>query len=107
MDNLFSIAERFGTPCFVFDEVQLEARMRAVREIVPKAVGLCYSIKANPFLISAMRGLVGHAGSVQPRRAGNLPSNGRSGGHGALFRREQDKSRCGTRDGFGRDPFHL
>ena len=59
MDNLFSIAERFGTPCFVFDEVQLEARMRAVREIVPKAVGLCYSIKANPFLISAMRGLVG------------------------------------------------
>lgn len=36
MDNLFSIAERFGTPCFVFDEVQLEARMRAVREIVPK-----------------------------------------------------------------------
>lgn len=59
MDNLFSIAARFGTPCFVFDEVQLEARMRAVREIVPKAVGLCYSIKANPFLISAMRGLVG------------------------------------------------
>ena len=59
MDNLFSIAGRFGTPCFVFDEVQLEARMRAVREIVPKAVGLCYSIKANPFLISAMRGLVG------------------------------------------------
>ena len=39
MDNLFSIAARFGTPCFVFDEVQLEARMRAVREIVPKAVG--------------------------------------------------------------------
>ena len=23
MDNLFSVAERFGTPCFVFDEVQL------------------------------------------------------------------------------------
>ena len=61
MDNqqLAAIAGRFGTPCFVFDEVQLEARMRAVREIVPKAVGLCYSIKANPFLISAMRGLVG------------------------------------------------
>ena len=94
MDNLFSIAERFGTPCFVFDEVQLEARMRAVREIVPKAVGLCYSIKANPFLISAMRGLVGTLEVC-------------SGGHGALFRREQDKSRRGTRDGFGRDPFHL
>lgn len=107
MDNLFSIAERFGTPCFVFDEVQLEARMRAVREIVPKAVGLCYSIKANPFLISAMRGLVGTLEVCSPGELEICPSDGRSGGHGALFRREQDKSRRGTRDGFGRDPFHL
>ncbi len=59
MDNLFSVAERFGTPCFVFDEEQLKTRMRAVRGIVPKNIGLCYSIKANPFLIAAMRGLVG------------------------------------------------
>ena len=59
MDNLFSAAERFGTPCFVFDEVQLARRMKAVRAIVPETIGLCYSIKANPFLIAAMRGLVG------------------------------------------------
>ena len=36
MDNLFSVAERFGTPCFVFDEVQLARRMKAVRAIVPE-----------------------------------------------------------------------
>ena len=59
MDNLFSIAERFGTPCFVFDEVQLARRMKAVRAIVPEDIRLCYSIKANPFLIPAMRRLVG------------------------------------------------
>ena len=59
MDNLFSVAERFGTPCFVFDEVQLTRRMKAVRAIVPEEIRLCYSIKANPFLIPAMRRLVG------------------------------------------------
>ena len=58
MDNLFSVAERFGTPCFVFDEVQLARRMKAVRAIVPEDIRLCYSIKANPFLIPAMRRLV-------------------------------------------------
>lgn len=59
MDNLFSVAERFGTPCFIFDEVQLARRMKAVRAIVPEDIRLCYSIKANPFLIPAMRRLVG------------------------------------------------
>ena len=61
MDNqqLAAIAGRFGTPCFVFDEVQLARRMKAVRAIVPEDIRLCYSIKANPFLIPAMRRLVG------------------------------------------------
>ena len=36
MDNLFSVAERFGTPCFVFDETALEKRMRAVREMLAR-----------------------------------------------------------------------
>ena len=43
----------------VFDEVQLARRMKAVRAIVPEDIRLCYSIKANPFLIPAMRRLVG------------------------------------------------
>ena len=33
--------------------------MKAVRAIVPEDIRLCYSIKANPFLIPAMRRLVG------------------------------------------------
>ncbi len=57
MDNLSlsRIAERFGTPCFVFDEAALRARMREIQAIVGDSVRLCYSIKANPFLIPAMR----------------------------------------------------
>ena len=44
MDNqqLAAIAGRFGTPCFVFDETELDKRMRAVREMLAPSVGLCY-----------------------------------------------------------------
>ena len=54
---LGGIAARFGTPCFVFDEEALAQRMREIREIVGDSVHLCYSIKANPFLLPAMREL--------------------------------------------------
>ena len=58
MDNLFSVAERFGTPCFVFDEVQLARRMKAVRDIVPEDIRHCYSNKENTNLNPALRRLV-------------------------------------------------
>lgn len=50
-------AQRFGTPTFVFDEEALAARMREVKAIVGDSVRLCYSIKANPFLLPAMTAL--------------------------------------------------
>lgn len=52
--ELKSIAEKYGTPSFLFDTVALKERMTAIKEIVGKKVHLCYSIKANPFLTSAM-----------------------------------------------------
>ena len=55
--QLARIAAQFGTPAFVFDESALASRMRAIKEIVGGSVHLCYSIKANPFLIPAMLGL--------------------------------------------------
>ena len=56
MDNhqLLAAAKQFGTPTFVFDEAMLAARMREIKAIVGKNVHLCYSIKANPFLLPAM-----------------------------------------------------
>ena len=55
--RLTAIAEKFGTPSFVFDESALALRMREVKRIVGDKVHLCYSIKANPFLIPAMQSL--------------------------------------------------
>ncbi|MBR3796217.1 MAG: alanine racemase [Clostridia bacterium] len=56
--QLAAIAQQFGTPSFVFDECALAARMREIKQIVGDSVRLCYSIKANPFLIPAMQSLV-------------------------------------------------
>ena len=56
--QLAAIAKEFGTPSFVFDTAALTARMREIKAIVGDSVHLCYSIKANPFLIPAMRELV-------------------------------------------------
>ena len=56
--QLATIAQEFGTPSFVFDETALAKRMREIKEIVGDSVHLCYSIKANPFLIPAMKDLV-------------------------------------------------
>ena len=55
--QLAAIAKEFGTPSFVFDTAALSARMREIKAIVGDSVHLCYSIKANPFLIPAMREL--------------------------------------------------
>ena len=55
--QLTAIAQQFGTPSFVFDESALARRMTAIKEIVGGSVRLCYSIKANPFLIPAMQKL--------------------------------------------------
>lgn len=55
--QLAGIAARFGTPCYVFDEEALARRMREIRAIVGDGVRLCYSVKANPFLIPTMRPL--------------------------------------------------
>ncbi len=51
---LIQVAQRFGTPTYVFDVEALRERMREIRGIFGDGIRLCYSIKANPFLIPAM-----------------------------------------------------
>ena len=52
--ELREISCEYGTPSFLFDTVALKDRMKAIKEIVGEKVHLCYSIKANPFLITTM-----------------------------------------------------
>ena len=44
-------AEQFGTPCYVFDADVFEKRANTVKASFGDKVDICYSIKANPFLL--------------------------------------------------------
>lgn len=51
---LLKVAQRYGTPAYLFDIDHLHSRMMKVRELVASKIKICFSIKANPFLIPAM-----------------------------------------------------
>lgn len=53
--ELREVVKAYGTPTYVFDEEAFRARIRTVREAFGPDVALCYSIKANPFLVPAAR----------------------------------------------------
>ena len=64
--SLQKIAATYGTPTFVFDTDALQARVRAIQAIWGREIDLCYSIKANPFLLPAMMQVTAR---LQSRRA--------------------------------------
>ena len=47
------IIDSYGTPTYVFDENEVRTRTQKIRDILGR-VSLCYSVKANPFLIPAL-----------------------------------------------------
>lgn len=58
--EILSIAKKYGSPSFVFDLDILSDRMKEIKSIVGEDISLCYSIKANPFLVDAMTKLTDH-----------------------------------------------
>lgn len=52
--SLLQIAERYQTPLYIFDMDVFRERAKLVREAFGEKVHLCYSIKANPFLLYDM-----------------------------------------------------
>ena len=48
------IAEKINTPAYVFSGAEFKERAQKTREILGPAVKICYSIKANPFLLSML-----------------------------------------------------
>ena len=47
-------AEKYGTPLYIFDTDQAAEQVRSFRRILGKEIGLCYAMKANPFLVKQM-----------------------------------------------------
>ena len=50
-DVLGMINKEYGTPLYVFDLDLFKNRAEQIKAIVGIKTGLCYSIKANPFLL--------------------------------------------------------
>ena len=75
------LAERFGTPVYVYDLDVIERQVRALQAVLPPAVELAYAVKANPALavVAHLGGLglgadVASGGElVTARRAGIAP----------------------------------
>lgn len=72
------LLNEYGTPSFVFDEDELIFRVRAIKDILGD-IPLCYSIKANPFLIPALIPEVGRfevcsPGELAICKADNVPA---------------------------------
>ena len=65
------LAEEFGTPCFVFDADGLAERVKSIKKILNTdltndSIRLCFSIKANPFLIPSILPLVDYLEVCSP-----------------------------------------
>lgn len=43
-------ARKYGTPCFYFDVMRFRSRIGRLRSSLPEGVGICFSVKSNPFL---------------------------------------------------------
>ena len=56
--ELLSLTERFPIPFYLFDGEELERRVAHLRAVLPPDTGLCYAVKANPFLARELGGLV-------------------------------------------------
>lgn len=53
-----ALTAQYGTPLYVFDIQALRRRIASLRQRLPGGVGLCFAVKANPFLLRELRGFV-------------------------------------------------
>lgn len=56
--RVVEIAQKEGTPLYIFDVVTLKKRIDQIKNILGDKIKLCYSIKANPFLIPVIANIV-------------------------------------------------
>lgn len=58
IEELRIAASTYGTPTYIFDVREVEARIRLLRSLLPEGTGLCFAVKANPFLIPYVADMV-------------------------------------------------
>ena len=56
--QLKELLRKSSTPLYVFDLAELKRRVQYLRQVLPEKVKLCYAVKANPFILEGLSGLV-------------------------------------------------
>ena len=52
---MFDLAQKFGSPLYIFDSQKAKDRINAIKGRLPKNARLCYAIKANAFLVDSLK----------------------------------------------------
>ena len=55
MNQLKELAEKYGSPLYVFDSDAVKKRIAGIKKVLPENTVLCYAIKANPFLVEPLK----------------------------------------------------
>ena len=63
--NTKTLPEKLSTPCYVFDEDVFASQLNLIAKHLP-GIPLCYSIKANPFLIKSLPDTIKHVEVCSP-----------------------------------------
>ncbi len=53
-ETLLALAKEYGTPLYVFDADAFQKRAALVKNAMGEGIALCYSMKANPFLLRCL-----------------------------------------------------
>ena len=55
ISKITELAKEYGTPMYLFDLDELNTRICTMRQILGDDVEIAYAMKANPFLVDAMK----------------------------------------------------
>lgn len=58
ISKITELAKEHGTPMYLFDLGELEQRVCSMQEVLGEDITICYAMKANPFLVDAMKTIV-------------------------------------------------
>ena len=89
-------AEKYGTPLYIFDTDQAAEQVKSFRKILGEKAGLCYAMKANPFLVKQMQADRPGRGVLHGRVL-YLPGDGDTRGETFYLRSGEEKKKISGR----------
>lgn len=65
-ERTLSIIKKYKTPLYVFDEEEIENQIKKLKQQSAKSYGLCFAVKANPFIVEMLNPYVDRFEACSP-----------------------------------------